>query len=196
AGEPDFHVARHGRTAADHLGLLRVRVLAVPWQGARGRRVPLRQWITGGGGARCSPPHPLSCAPVAAPRRPPRPPAASPLPPQPMRNSGRRPCTSRSKARGTSGTRSGKRSLISAGGVPAVSAVGQTTIAPLLLIASGVTHGERSGVALRKRLGRLGAPSAISAAVRASPLTICSGAPVRRSKLSEKKRAIASAGCS
>src|SRR5262249_37172939 len=72
---------------------------------------------------------------------------------------------------------------------------GQTTIAPLLLIASGVTHGERSGVALRKRLGRLGAPSAISAAVRASPPTICSGAPVRRPKLSEKKRANAAAGC-
>src|SRR5262249_57363131 len=94
----------------------------------------------------------------------------------------------------TSGTRFGNRSLISAGGVPAVSVVGQTTIAPWLLIASGVTHGERSGVASRKRLGRLGAPSAISAAVRGSPVTIFSGAPVRRSKLSEKKRAIACAG--
>src|SRR5262249_61791911 len=70
----------------------------------------------------------------------------------------------------------------------------QTTIAPLLLIASGVTHGERSGVASRKTLGRLGAPSAISAAVRGSPVTIFNGAPVRRSKLSEKKRAIACAG--
>src|SRR5712691_474791 len=190
--EPDFPVARHGRAAADHPRLLRVRVLAVPRQGARGRRIPLRR------GSR------TECASFAR-NRPAYgfdPPAVAAgcacglITPQPMRNSGRRPCTPRSKARGTSGTRSGKRSLISAGGVPAVSAVGQTTIAPLLLTASGVTQGERSGVALRKRLGRLGAPSAISAAVRVSPVTICSGAPVRRSKLSEKKRAIASAGCS
>ena len=45
--------------------------------------------------------------------------------------------------------RSGKRSLIAGGGVPAVSVVGQTTIAPLFLIVSAVTQGERSGVALR-----------------------------------------------
>src|SRR5262245_16659590 len=50
--------------------------------------------------------------------------------PQPMRVSGSRPCTARSKARGTSGTRSGKLSLIGAGGVPDVSVVGQTMIAP------------------------------------------------------------------
>ena len=68
---------------------------------------------------------------------------------QPMRTSGSRPCTERSKARGTSGTRSGKRSLSAAGTVPAVSLVGQTTIAPLALIASAVTQGERSGIALR-----------------------------------------------
>jgi hypothetical protein len=69
--------------------------------------------------------------------------------PQPMRMSGSRPCTERSNARGTSGTRSGKRSLMPGGGAPAVSVVGQTTIAPLVLTVSAVTHGERSGAALR-----------------------------------------------
>jgi hypothetical protein len=58
--------------------------------------------------------------------------------PQPMRTSG-----------GTSGTSSGKRSLIAAGSAPAVSVVGHTTMAPLALIASAVTQGERAGVSLR-----------------------------------------------
>ena len=51
--------------------------------------------------------------------------------------------------------------MISGGGVPAVSVVGQTTIAPLLRTSSKVTQGERSGVASKNRLGRLGAPSEI-----------------------------------
>ena len=71
--------------------------------------------------------------------------------------------------------------------MPAVSVVGQTTIAPFLRTSSMVTQGVRSGVASRKRLGRLGAPSEISAAVRGSPATTGSGVPVRRWKLSEKK---------
>ena len=69
---------------------------------------------------------------------------------------------------------------MSAGGVPAVSVVGQTTIAPLALTSSSVTQGERSGAASRNRLGRLGAPSAINAAVRGSPATTRNGMPVRR----------------
>ncbi len=100
---------------------------------------------------------------------------------QPMRSTGSRPVTGRSKARGgTSGTRSGNRSLMSGGGVPAVSVVGQTTIAPFLRTSFIVTQGVRSGVASRKRLGRLGEPMATSAAVRGSPATICSAVPVRR----------------
>jgi len=43
--------------------------------------------------------------------------------------------------------RSGKRALISAGGVGVVSAVSQTTTAPLLRMSSGVTQGERAGSA-------------------------------------------------
>src|SRR6266480_575926 len=77
---------------------------------------------------------------------------------QPIRITGSLPCTGRANARGSSGTRSGKRSLITAGGVPAVSVVGHTTIAPLVFMASGVTHGDRSGAVSRKTLGRLGAP--------------------------------------
>src|SRR5580692_5715792 len=77
--------------------------------------------------------------------------AAATLPgritPQPTRNGGSRPCTGRAKVRGTSGIRSGKRALISGGGVGVVSAVSQTTTAPLLRISSGVTHGERAGSA-------------------------------------------------
>ena len=46
---------------------------------------------------------------------------------QPIRNSGWRPFTSRSNARGTSGTRPGNRCAISGGGVPAVSEARQTT---------------------------------------------------------------------
>ena len=59
----------------------------------------------------------------------------------------------------------------------------------------GVTHGDSSGVATNSRLGRLGAVSATSAAVCVSPVTIASGRPVRRSKLSAKKRPISAAGC-
>src|ERR1700722_15909513 len=77
--------------------------------------------------------------------------AAATLPglitPQPTRNGGSLPCTGRGKVRGTSGIRSGKRALISAGGVGVVSAVSQTTTAPLLRMSSGVTHGERAGSA-------------------------------------------------
>src|ERR1700720_3283451 len=67
--------------------------------------------------------------------------------PQPTRTGSSRPCTGRGKVRGTSGIRSGKRALISAGGVGVVSAVSQTTTAPLLRMSSGVTHGERAGSA-------------------------------------------------
>src|SRR5207302_9674550 len=98
---------------------------------------------------------------------------------QPMRNSGRRPCTGRSNARGTSETIAGKRAFISGGGVPDVSVVGQTMIAPLDLTSFMLTHGERSGVASRNTLGRLGAPIATSSAVRGSPATIGNGAPMR-----------------
>ena len=114
---------------------------------------------------------------------------------QPIRRRGKRPCTRRSKARGTSGTRPGNLSFSPAGGVPAVSVVGHARTAPFDLSASMLTHGERSGAALRKRLGRLDAPSAIRAAVRGSPPTICNRIAVRRSKFSEKKRAMAWTGC-
>src|SRR6185437_1108511 len=50
---------------------------------------------------------------------------------QPIRNSGWRPFTSQSKARGTSGTSPGKRLAISGGGVPAVSEARQTTTPPV-----------------------------------------------------------------
>src|SRR5581483_2731239 len=65
--------------------------------------------------------------------------------PQPTRSSGSRPCTRRSKVCGTSGMRSGKRALMSAGGVGVVSAVSQTTTAPLARMSAGVTEGERAG---------------------------------------------------
>ena len=52
---------------------------------------------------------------------------------QPIRNSGCRPFTSRSNARGTSGTRPGNRWAISAGGVPIVSDARQTTTPPVSL---------------------------------------------------------------
>src|SRR5690242_8108630 len=83
---------------------------------------------------------------------------------------------------------------MSGGGVGVVSAATQTTTAPLLRISSAVTHGERSGAASNKTLGRLGAETAISAAVRGSPVTIASFWPVRRSKLSAKNRPMARAG--
>ena len=59
----------------------------------------------------------------------------------------------------------------------------------------GVTHGDSAGMAKNSRLGRLGAFSATSAAVCVSPVTIANGRPVRRSKLSAKKRPISAAGC-
>ena len=65
---------------------------------------------------------------------------------------------------------------MSAGGAPAVSVVGQTTIPPFALMSSIVTHGERSGVASSNRLGRPDAPNATRAAVRGSPATIGAGA--------------------
>ena len=80
--------------------------------------------------------------------------------------------------------------MISGGGAPTVSLVGHTMTAPLRRTSSNVTHGVRSGVASRNRLGRLGAPSEISAAVRGSPATTASGVPVRFWKLSAKNCAI------
>src|SRR5579871_632361 len=77
--------------------------------------------------------------------------------PQPTRNSGSRPCTRRSKVCGTSGMRSGKRALMSAGGVGVVSDVSQTTTAPLARMSAGVTEGERAGSSSKYTLGRLGA---------------------------------------
>ena len=49
----------------------------------------------------------------------------------------------------TSGTRSGKRALIAAGGAPVVSVVGHTTTAPLVSMSCLLTQGVRSGVASR-----------------------------------------------
>ena len=112
---------------------------------------------------------------------------------QPIRNSGCRPFTSRSNARGTSGTRPGNRCAISGGGVPTVSDARQTTTPPLSLNFGMVIHGVRSGTASRNRWGRL-AFNEIKAASCASPATARSGWLVRRSKLSPKKRAIAVAG--
>ena len=120
------------RAAADHPRLHRVRLLGVPRQGARRRGLPLAHaGVTGSDRTssmrrrRCHRGGDVSAVDCGR------------ISPQPMRMSGSRPCIERSKARGTSGTRSGKRSLISGGGAPAVSVVGHTTIAPLLLIASG-----------------------------------------------------------
>mgnify|MGYP001447652894 CR=1 FL=1 len=86
---------------------------------------------------------------------------------QPMRSTGNCPVIGRSKARGgTSGTSSGNRALMSDGGAPAVSVVGQTMIAPFVRTSSNVTHGVRSGVASSSRLGRLGEPEDVARAVR------------------------------
>ena len=52
---------------------------------------------------------------------------------QPIRNSGCRPFTIHSNARGTSGTRPGNRCAISGGGVPEVSEARQTTTPPVSL---------------------------------------------------------------
>ena len=73
---------------------------------------------------------------------------------QPIRNSGCRPVTNHSKARGTSGTRPGKRCAISGGGVPAVSEARQTTTPPVWLNFARFSHGVRCGAASRKRCGR------------------------------------------
>ena len=73
---------------------------------------------------------------------------------QPIRSSGWRPFTSHSKARGTSGTRPGKRLAMSAGGVPAVSDARQTTMPPVSLNFAGVSHGVRCGAASSSRCGR------------------------------------------
>src|SRR6202453_673549 len=111
----------------------------------------------------------------------------------PIRNNGCRPFTSRSNARGTSGTRPGKRGAISAGGVPDVSGARQTTTPPVRLNFSIVSHGVRSGAVSSSRWGRP-ASSEIRLASCASPVTARSRWLVRRSKLSPKKRAIAVAG--
>ena len=112
---------------------------------------------------------------------------------QPIRNSGCRPVTNHSNARGTSGTRPGNRCAISAGGVPDVSDARQTTTPPVSLNFVSVSHGVRSGAASSNRCGRP-ASSAIKVASCASPVTARSRWLVRRSKLSPKKRAIAVAG--
>ena len=89
---------------------------------------------------------------------------------QPIRNSGWRPFTSHSKARGTSGTRPGNRCAISGGGVPEVSEARQTTTPPVSLNFAGVSHGVRSGVASSNRCGRP-VSSAIRLASCGSPVT-------------------------
>src|SRR5215213_9783542 len=61
---------------------------------------------------------------------------------QPMRSSGSRPCTERSKDRGTSATRSGKRALSHGGGVPAASIAVQVTTAPFWRITSSLSQGD------------------------------------------------------
>ena len=73
---------------------------------------------------------------------------------QPTRSSGCRPFTIHSNARGTSGTRPGKRCAISAGGVPEVSEARQTTTPPVSLNFASDSHGVRSGVASSNRCGR------------------------------------------
>ena len=112
---------------------------------------------------------------------------------QPTRNSGCRPSTSQSNARGTSGTRPGNRCAMSAGGVPTVSEARQTTTPPVSLNFATFSHGVRSGAASRNRCGRP-ASSEIKLASCASPPTARSRWLVRRSKLSPKKCAIAVAG--
>ena len=74
--------------------------------------------------------------------------------PSRSRNSGWRPFTIHSKARGTSGTRPGKRCAISGGGVPEVSEARQTTTPPVSLNFATDSHGVRSGVASSNRCGR------------------------------------------
>ena len=83
---------------------------------------------------------------------------------------------------------------MSGGGVGDVSAVSQTTTAPFLRMSSAVTQGVRAGSASENTLGRLGAVSAIKAAVRGSPVTMASFSPVRRWKLSAKNSPMALAG--
>jgi uracil-DNA glycosylase len=112
---------------------------------------------------------------------------------QPTRNSGCRPVTSQSNARGTSGTRPGKRCASSAGGAPDVSEARHTTTPPDSLNFAGVSHGVRCGVATSNRCGRPPA-SEISVASCGSPVTARRRWLVRRSKLSPKKRAISRPG--
>src|SRR3981189_1338479 len=63
---------------------------------------------------------------------------------QPTRNSGWRPFTIHSNARGTSGTRPGKRCAMSGGGGPEVSEERQTTTPPVWLNFATDCHGVRS----------------------------------------------------
>ena len=113
---------------------------------------------------------------------------------QPMRSSGSRPCTERSNERGTSGTRSGKRSLIAGGGVPAVSVAVHSTIAPFSAHGLALSQGERAGDTVEIEARPVGRGDATSPAVRASPITIASGLPVRRRNVSVKNCPIAFAG--
>ena len=112
---------------------------------------------------------------------------------QPTRSSGCLPFTIHSKARGTSGTRPGKRCASSGGGVPEVSDARQTTTPPVSLNFATDSHGVRSGVASSSRCGRP-ASIAMKLASCGSPVTARSLWLVRRSKLSPKKCAIAFAG--
>ena len=63
---------------------------------------------------------------------------------QPIRSSGWRPLTYHSNARGTSGTRPGKRFAMSGGGVPTVSDARQTTTPPVSANFAELSHGVRS----------------------------------------------------
>ena len=73
---------------------------------------------------------------------------------QPIRNNGWLPFTSRSNARGTSGTRPGNRWAMSAGGVPIVSDARHTTTPPVSLNFAEFSHGVRAGAASRNRWGQ------------------------------------------
>ena len=111
AVEPDLHADRHvGAAAAASSATPRSPIGCSAARCARARRITDRHRDERSVSATDA-----TCA---------LPPATLPglITPQPIRNIGSRPCTGRSKARGTSGTRSGKYALMSGGGVGVVSA--------------------------------------------------------------------------
>ena len=116
--------------------------------------------------------------------------------PQPINNGGKRPRTGRANVCGTSGTRSGKRALISGGGAGSVPAAGQTITAPLSRMSRARDPRRGRGIGIENR-------RSAGSARRARPVRRCvdrrrrsaSDRPVRRAKLSAKKRPMAVAGC-